>query len=247
MILLSKQEISKLQKKSGIYYLEINNKGYVGSSVSIPHRLKHHLWSMLNNRHHNRTIQNLYNKYSKAKFKIIEICSEDDLIIREKHYIDTLQPYCNHILDPIKIIRDETYKKRISDGLKKAYANGLEPVNKKTIYMYSLEGEYVREFHSLTSAATEYDVDVSGICSALNGRAKSSCGFMWSYEKLDKIESIKYNYKLAPVLQLDLKNNLIKKWDSMSIAAKELGLFSSNIRRAAINNRTCGNFKWKII
>jgi len=82
----------------GIYYIKISEKDYVGSSNSIGHRLKHHLWAMSNCRHHNRTMQNCWNKHQTASFKVLEECHPDDLIEREKYYIDTLNPYINHIL-----------------------------------------------------------------------------------------------------------------------------------------------------
>jgi len=52
--------------------------------------------------------------------------------------------------------------------------------------------------------------------------------------------------KYRPILQLDLNNKIISKWDGVTIASKEL-----NINRCTIsdvcNNRkvTAGGFKWK--
>lgn len=107
-------------KSIGIYKIKINDKEYVGSSCNIGHRLKHHLWSLENLKHHNRTMQNLYNKYGKEEiyFTIVEECSDDILIERETYYISTLNPYINHILNPQTLVRDDICKKRMSEAKK---------------------------------------------------------------------------------------------------------------------------------
>jgi group I intron endonuclease len=240
---LTLENIQEFLNVPGIYYIKISDKDYVGSSTSIGHRLKHHLWAMNSCKHHNRTMQNCWNKYGKAIFKMLERCDADLLIEKEKYYIDTLEPYMNHILNPQKIIRDETYKKRLSEGLKKAYAEGLESHNKREVHMYNLKGNYVKTFTSITEASENFNTDPSGICAALNGRAYSAQKHLWSTSKLDKLNLPKKNYKVRSVTQLTLANVIIKKWNSVKIAEKELNI--TNISRAASKDRTAGGFKWK--
>lgn len=227
----------------GIYYIKISDKDYVGSASSIGHRLKHHLWALKSERHHNRTMQNAWLKYGKAQFKMLETCDKEDLIDRELHYITSLNPYMNHILNPVKIERDEVYKQRLSESLKKAYAEGLKPHNKQEVHMYSLKGNYIKSFSSITEAAREFNSDPSGICAVLNGRAYSANKRLWSTSKLDKIKIPKKNYQVRSVIQLDLNNDIIKVWPSVKEVEKTLSI--TNVHRAARNNRTAGGFKWK--
>jgi len=227
----------------GIYYIKISNRDYVGSAVSIGHRLKHHLWALNIQRHHNRTMQNAWNKYGKAEFKMLETCDPNSLIERELHYITILNPYMNHIKNPVKIERDDVYKKRLSEGLKKAYANGLEIHNKQEVHMYNLDGYYVKSFSSITEAAKEFDTNPSGICAVLNGRSYSAQKHLWSTSKQDQIKIPNKNYQRVSVTQYDMEDNEIKKWTSVKIAETELNI--SNIHRAASKNRTAGGFKWK--
>lgn len=239
----TKDNFKEFLNVPGIYYIKISDKDYVGSAVSIGHRLKHHLWALKTKRHHNKTMQNAWLKYGKAQFKMLETCDKDSLIDRELHYITSLNPYMNHILNPVKIERDEVYKQRLSESLKKAYAAGLEPHNKQEVHMYSLKGNYIKSFSSITEAAKEFNSDPSGICAALNKRAYSANKHLWSTSKLDKIKIPKKNYQVRSVIQLDMNNNVIKVWSSVKKAEQTLNI--TNVHRAAKNNRTAGGFKWK--
>lgn len=244
---LTTQTLINAINRKGIYKIKINDKEYIGSSCNIGHRLKHHLWSLENLKHHNRTMQNLYNKYGKNEiyFAVIEECSDEILIEREAYYIHTLNPYINHILDPQKIVRDQVYKNRISSGLKDAYANGLKPHNLKAVHKYSLDnGEYLESFESLTAAANSVNLkSVNSIKAVCNGEQTSAGGFVWSYNKVDLVFFRDKKYKLEPVLQYTIDGIFIKKWKSIKQASKELGI--SNINRAMSKNLTAGGYRWK--
>ena len=160
---LTTDSIKIALNRVGIYKIKISDKEYIGSSCNIGSRLKHHLWSLQHLKHYNRTMQNLFNKYgiNNIYFEIIEECSEEVLIEREAFYIKTLNPYINHILDPQSLVKDEVYRKRISESRKKAYANGLKPHNLKAVHKYSLDkGEYLESFESLTAAAKSINAKV---------------------------------------------------------------------------------------
>jgi hypothetical protein len=149
----------------------------------------------------------------------------------------------NHIKNPVKIERDQTYRKRLSEGMKKAYANGLQVHNKQKVHMYNLEGVYVKTFPSITKAGEFFNTEPSGICAVLNGRAYSAQKHLWSTSKLDKIDIPKKNYQQVAIYQCNLDGNIIKQWESITEAQKNLNI--NNIHRAATNNRTAGGFKWK--
>ena len=244
---LNTQTLKIALKCIGIYKIKINDKEYIGSSCNIGHRLKHHLWSLENLKHHNRTMQNLYNKYGKKEiyFEVVEECIDDILIEREAYYISRLNPYINHILDPQKLVRDDVYKKRLSDSKKKAYANGLKPHNLKAVHKYSLDkGEYLESFDSLTDAAKSINAkSINGIKAVCKGDTSSAGGFIWSFTyNINMLYRLK-EYKLQPVLQFTIDNIFIKKWESMKQASKELGI--SNINRAISKGLTAGGYSWK--
>ena len=244
---LNKETLVTTLKRIGIYMIKINDKEYIGSSCNIGHRLKHHLWSLENLKHHNRTMQNLYNKYGSDNiyFKIVEECSDDVLIEREAFYINELNPYINHILDPQTLVRDEVYRKRLSESKKRAYANGLKPHNLKTVHKYSLDtGDYIESYASLTEAAKSiYAKSINGIKVVCQGKASSAGGFIWSYHYNINMLYRTKEYKVQPVLQYTIDGVFIKKWESMKQASKELGI--SNINRAISKNLTAGGYRWK--
>ena len=231
----------------GIYKIKINDKEYIGSSCNIGHRLKHHLWSLENLKHHNRTMQNLYNKYGKNEiyFNVVEECTDDILIEREAYYINTIIPYINHILDPQTLVRDDIYKQRISEAKKKAYANGLKPHNLRAVHKYSLEkGEYLESFESFTAAAKSINAkSINSIKAVCSLKQTSAGGFVWSFYKAPYVLLKTKQYKLEPVLQYTNDNTFIKKWESIKQASKELSI--SNINRAISKDLTAGGYRWK--
>jgi hypothetical protein len=54
----------------GVYCIKntITNKVYIGSSLNIKSRLKTHIFSLKNNKHHSLKLQRSYNKYGKDNF-----------------------------------------------------------------------------------------------------------------------------------------------------------------------------------
>ncbi|NDC95726.1 hypothetical protein EB118_10585 [bacterium] len=236
--------ISLLEKGcTGIYKLSFNDKIYIGSSTSIKHRLKHHVWALKSNNHHNRTLQNLFNKYpDQGVFEIVELCSEDILLEREKWYIDTLKPYINHILDPVKLTRDDLYRQRLSEAGKKSFANGRVIHNKKRTYMYDLEGNYLQEFPDASTAAKFVNLDSpTMICNCCRGTQYSANNYRWSYLKLEKLPQVTKKYFLRKVDQYK-GDTFVKTWDSISEAQSTLNI--NNIARAMKKGLTAGGYRW---
>lgn len=71
--------------KTGIYVIEntVNNKKYVGQTDErFIRRYWHHKWLLSNNKHHNKKLQNSWNKHGKENFKfyvVHELGEEDSL------------------------------------------------------------------------------------------------------------------------------------------------------------------------
>lgn len=86
-------------KTTGIYKLSstVNAKYYIGSAICIEKRWNDHQRFLRNNKHTNQKLQNHYNKYGKdsVTMSIVEVCSADNLLIREQYYLDTLNPLFN--------------------------------------------------------------------------------------------------------------------------------------------------------
>jgi group I intron endonuclease len=83
-------------KKGGIYQIihKINNRRYVGSTQRFEDRWNTHLRELRSNKHHNKFLQNDFNKSGEAsfRFEIVEIVDGDKTIRqeREQFYLDRL-------------------------------------------------------------------------------------------------------------------------------------------------------------
>jgi len=87
----------RTKKISGIYKIEniINNKVYVGSSVSIEDRWIRHKSDLVKGKSCSIKLQNSYNKHGVEyfEFSILEECDIENLIEREQYYIDMYNSY----------------------------------------------------------------------------------------------------------------------------------------------------------
>lgn len=81
--------------RSGIYAIVniANGKLYIGSAVRLKQRKYMHTSLLKKNAHHSIHLQRSYNKWGESYFvfKVVEYCSEDDLIKREQYYIDSFE------------------------------------------------------------------------------------------------------------------------------------------------------------
>ncbi len=85
---------------SGIYKIEniVNKKFYIGSAKSFISRWGCHKKDLRKNCHHNKRLQNSWNKYGEDSFIFVKIEIVDDLrllIEREQYWMDTLCPQYN--------------------------------------------------------------------------------------------------------------------------------------------------------
>ncbi len=203
--------LSSLRGKTicGIYLLKVKNRKYVGSSIDIKKRLRRHRTLLRNNKHDNDYLQNLYNKYKMCYWEILEIVPltipRKELCLLERSWIARLKAKVN-LSDPVVGI------------------GGL----KKTVYQYTLTGEFVREWESGAEAARELDIPCYGIAACANPNvkpSKSANGFIWLYSKDDLKEyynNTGSNLSKRAVHLYNLDGTYYKSYDSLSNCARDL-------------------------
>jgi len=124
---------------------------------------------------------------------------------------------------------------------------------RKRVYQYSLCGDFIKEWDSISSIDEILGVNSSNVSTAIkrNGTFNNS---IWSYEYLgEKIESkIKYQMplKITEIKQIDKKTgDIIKIFDSVSTIENELGLKKSgrNLIYRCLNNKikSAYGYKWE--
>ena len=135
---------------SAIYCLRntIDNKCYVGSAKKLNYRLWNHKHKLTKGNHANKHLQNFVNKHGidTIYFEILEKV-ENNIIEREQHWINTLNPAFNIL--PIAgssegISLSEEHKSKISKGRKGI----LHTKNTKTRISESMKGVSKTKEHS---------------------------------------------------------------------------------------------------
>jgi len=88
-----------MNKLCGVYSITCvsNNKQYVGSSINITDRWKHHRTSLVRGDHGNRYLQRTWDKYGPTKliFEVIELCQSNELVDKELFWTRKLQTAFN--------------------------------------------------------------------------------------------------------------------------------------------------------
>ena len=85
-----------LMKKSGIYKISFEDKSfYIGSTGNLKAREKLHLSALKRDKHHNKILQYMFDRYGKFEFEILEYVPAKQLLIKEQEYIDKLNPEIN--------------------------------------------------------------------------------------------------------------------------------------------------------
>ena len=110
----------------GVYLIKnrINGMVYVGSSKDLPRRIWQHRRDLKKGCHHNRHLQNSWNKHGEENFDISEICwcALGDRAIVEKSVADQYGAFDRatgfNIGDPMLVVVSEETRKRMSEGMK---------------------------------------------------------------------------------------------------------------------------------
>ena len=114
---------------SGVYKITctITNEFYIGSSVNMNNRYRHHKHDLNYNIHANVNLQRLWNEYNENRFtfEVIEYCNKEVLRDREQYYIDMYKDsgfLCNVSIDSKSIMggrkHTEESKKKMSNSVK---------------------------------------------------------------------------------------------------------------------------------
>lgn len=255
-------------KICGIYKItnKVNGKIYIGSAINISNRFKTHKRLLKHNKHFNNHLQSSYNKHgvSSFEYEIIEITTEDVMLMRESYWIETLKANSRdygynkrlNVSSNLGIkLSDETRKKlreshlghkRSEDANKKIIESQY-----KTICQFDMDGNYIRTFNSLQEAAHELNVKyTTSITACLKKRLPSALGFRWCYEsekelfvpiRLKRTSSYKIKIKVTCML-----TNNVRIFESISDVKKGLKVSQSTIYKG-IKEKQFNNIIWEKI
>lgn len=117
--------------------------------------------------------------------------------------------------------------------------------SKSRVVQYSLEGEKMKLFSSMQEASKEVGVNASSISHVCRGKIRTAGGYMWRYEGDPAPTQKTRNGSMRKVEQLTREGKVIRMWNSISEAAKELNISNSHITSVCKGKRcTTGGFMW---
>lgn len=131
----------------------------------------------------------------------------------------------------------------------------LSPINKekylydsirkeqcKDVYQYSLDGEFLNKYASLSDACNNTNSDFRLVSACCLGKRNKTNGYIWAYNYYDSFEKLKNRKndnvkKGKPVFQYDLNNILINSYESIMDAVRKTGYSKTQISNCC-NDKT---------
>jgi len=229
----------------GIYKITntTNNRCYIGSSININKRWNEHKNNLRKNKHDNDFLQKSWNKHGENSFlfEIIEIVPNPNiLIIREQYYLDLLKPHNKNICYNICKIAGNML------GFKHSNESKVKMSESHMGNQYSLGYKHTDESKNKMSKS---HVDMKHKEETILKMIIIGSNRIQSEEtkiKLSNINKGKKSSNMIRVYQLDLNDNIIKLWDSLTDAANEFNVSASQICGVCNGRKkTCLGFKWK--
>jgi hypothetical protein len=166
---------------------------YVGKTIKpLKYRLTGHIYSCKKEKNHRTNwIKSIIKKGKKPIIEMIDFCPWNKSQELESYWIIKLKNEgCNLI--------NATNGGEGQLGLKlsKTRKDNLILAASKTVYQYSLDGIFIKQFKNAVEAAKEINLKSS---SKINASAKGIRGkagnFLWSYEKFNSLEKYKNRYE----------------------------------------------------
>lgn len=217
----------KENKICGIYCIEnlANNKKYVGQSKNIYERWNEHRYELNKRRHHNRYLQNAWDKYGEKNFKfyILEECIQEYLNDKEKYYIDLFKTHVHFGKNGYNLTVGGEGVGVLSDEERQKFREAQKSI---PIYQIDLCGNIIKRWaYGAREASKTLDIDFSAIWNCVNNNRKTYKNHIWVSEVAYKdgfcLENyINQNTQAKVVLQYDSYGMLLKVWDSAHSASE---------------------------
>lgn len=148
-------------------------------------------------------------------------------------------------LDLEKELVDLNFIKR-KDTYNVTLGGGYPPNKKVEVHKYSLTGEYIESFESIKEAsfATKGVKSINIARSAKDPKNAQAGGFLWSYDKVDRLETYELYNKPKRIGQYDLDGNLIKIYETVRECKKD---FSGCVHVLKGTRKKAGGFTFNYI
>lgn len=161
---------------------------------------------------------------------------DSDVLVNCKNKSHMCKGFTFMFEDDYKRLGAKVYKKPESTSVKK-------------IIQCDMDGNFIKEFESVTKAANELGIARTRISSALIGCSKTAGNYIFVYKEdfpIKDISKYKRNKKGRKVAQVNPETGeIIEVFDRMTEAGEKLGINYKNIQRAVdFDDRTSAGYKW---
>jgi len=140
----------------------------------------------------------------------------------------------------------EEYYKNLRESMKKF---------RKKVAQYTLSGDFVNVYDSLTEASLKTGISDSTIGMVCTNKRQSGGGYYWVYVKDDNVPQkidIEINIKTIneskpkPVIQFDKDGNLINEYQSIREASRQTNIvLSSIVENCKGKRKSAGGYMWE--
>ena len=154
----------------------------------------------------------------------------------------------------IQEIREQTGygKKALKAAFDAAEIPGIDRIKRQAgkyhitkIYQYNLEGEYLKEYNSISEAENNTKISHSNIVACLKGRRNTAGNYRWSYEKVNNLGPlIKKQGFHKELYQYSLDGKLINKYSSVAEASRQTGYGKEYLAKKAKEKGKAYGFIW---
>lgn len=221
----------------------INNEiRYVGKTIeSLNERLRKHLIDKRRN-HKSNWVKSLINVGLKPKIELIEECDINDWNWLEKYWIEQFRAWGFNLTNICEGGRGSNGFKHSKETIEKLRNNSLGNKNRVGIKHTNESKIKMRLSHLNVKLSEEHKKSIR------QSKIGISCGVGRKHTKKHKLNIKKgvINKIGKKIYQLDLSENIIDEWDSISLASEALNIPASNIVNVCKGNRkTARGFKFK--
>lgn len=202
-----------------------NEIRYIGKTINPKNRLSGHITeskdiNVVNYRA--KWLRKLTKLGLKAEITFLKTCSSDEY---EKYETEFIKIYSNNRLTN----SDETGQG--SKNRKREVLDRQSENSGKKVYQYDLDGNFLKEFRSARTAASELNLNHGNISRCCNGKFKHTGGYIFRYEMTSNIKLENPNAVKKIVVEVDSNGLEIDRWVSIMECSRSIGIDNGNLSR----------------